>query len=38
MTMGHWNWSGREKMMVETYESSSKTFWNVASTVEKVPR
>jgi hypothetical protein len=38
ISMGHRNWSGLEKMIVDAKESSSNKFWNAASTVENEPR
>ena len=36
--IGHWNSSGRAKMMVVVYDISSKMFCTMASVVEKAPR
>jgi hypothetical protein len=38
MSEGHLNWSGREKMMVDAKDRSSKAFCQAASTVENAPR
>lgn len=37
MSVGHLNWSGREKTIVEMYEQISKAFCHAASTEGKTP-